>query len=317
MKIYVYFCIVKVIKTYENMKKWMFLSMVFAVFPAAMMAQDDMYFASDKSAKTAKQESSRVSSSTYYSGSSRSVDEYNRRLGSSYAVLPADTGDVISFAPVEGAYPDSVSDFQMTRQMQRWDDYVPSTAYWEGYAQGRRDAWGWHSPWYYSAYYPWYDSWYYDPWYYDSWYYGWHHPWYGGYGWSWGYYGWGYHYPWYGGHHHVYYANRQPGTINRYGSTHGGFTGNRSTNTAARSTSVRNTNGSRTTTTVRNTSSSGNFTGNRSTSSYNSNSGTVSSSRNTSTSNGGFSGGGGSFSGGRSGGGSMGGGGGRSGGSRR
>ena len=317
------------------MKKWMFLSMVLVALPAALMAQDDdMYFASDKSVKTTQQKPVRVSENTYYSGSSRSIDEYNRRYGSGYEVLPADTGDVISFAPVAGVYPDSVSDFQMTRQMQRWDDYVPTTAYWEGYAQGQRDSWGWHSPWYYSAYYPWYDSWYYDPWYYDSWYYGWHRPWYGGYyGWGWGYpyYGWyggWYHHSW--GHHHVYYANRQPGTIDRYGRTSGGFTGARSSMANnSRGTSVRNNSRPTTGSNVRNTgtvrvnsnvSGSGNFTGNRSNSSYNnrnSNAGSYNNSRNNTSSSGSYNSGGGSFSGGRSGGGSMGGGGGRSGGSRR
>ena len=315
------------------MKKWIFLSMAFMALPATMMAQDDMYFASDKSAKTTQPKSS-PASNTYYSGSSRSIDEYNRRFGggSNYEVLPTDTGDVISFEPVEGVYPDSVSDFQMTRQMQRWDDYVPTTAYWEGYAQGRRDAWGWHSPWYYSAYYPWYDAWYYDPWYYDSWYY---RPWYGGYyGWGWGYPyhgwygGWAY-YP--GGHHHVHYVSRPTGSIDRYGRTHhGSFSGYRGSNATSspRGASVRN--GSRTTTTgtvARNTrtvrtssstSGSGNFTGNRSNSSYNNSSGTGSTIRSTSSSNRSVtSGGGSSFSGGRSGGGSMGSGGGRSGGSRR
>ena len=317
------------------MKKWMFLSMVFVALPVTMIAQDDdMYFASNKS-KTTQQKPSQVrENASYYSGSSRSIDEYNRRYGSGYEVLPADTGDVISFAPVEGVYPDSVSDFQMTRQMQRWDDYVPTTAYWEGYAQGRRDAWGWHSPWYYSAYYPWYDAWYYDPWYYDSWYY---RPWYGGYyGWGWGYpyhgwYGGWYHHSW--GHHHVYYANRQPGTIDRYGRTNGSFTGARSSNgtfSSSRGVSVRN--GSRTTTTgtvARNTgtvrtssstSGSGNFTGNRSSStSYgnSSNTGSFSNSRTNTSSGGSFSSGGGSFGGARSGGGGSMGGGARSGGSRR
>jgi hypothetical protein len=92
---------------------------------------------------------------------------------------------------VEGVYPDSLLDFKATREMARWDGYTPSDAYWEGYSQGSKYARViWHSPWYYSSYYPWYDSWYWDPWYYDPWYYsswhyGWYDPWYYG-----GYWGW-------------------------------------------------------------------------------------------------------------------------------
>ena len=55
--------------------------------------------------------------------------------------------------------------------MSRFEDYTPSDAYWAGYRDGR-----WTSPWYYSSYYPWYDSWY-DPWYYGS-YWGWYSPYY-------------------------------------------------------------------------------------------------------------------------------------------
>ena len=316
------------------MKKWMILSMVFAALPAAMMAQDDdMYFASSKqknqqqsaSHRTQSVNVSRGGGDVYYSGSKRSVDDYNRRLQSSYEVLPADTGDIISFAPVEGVYPDSVGDFQLTQQMQRWDDYVPTTAYWEGYAQGQRDSYGWHSPWYYSSYYPWYDSWYYDRWYYDPWYYSsWHYgwycdPWYYGYGWY------GYHHPhyYYGGGHG--YA-RQNGTIDRYGRTSGGsFSGNRSGGINSRGASVRSDVGrnlgshSNGRNTVRSTNSgSGSFTGSRSSSYGGSSSGSGSFSGSRSTSSGSSSGGG--FSGSSSrggGGGSMSSGGGRSGGSRR
>ena len=201
------------------MKKWILTTLVVGMLPLSMMAQDDMYFVTGKQ-KAAKKSEPRASyapvAETYYSGSSRNVDEYNRRGGSSYEVLPADTGDIISFLPVEGVYPDSVGEFQMTRELTRWDGYTPSQAYWEGYSQGNQDArTAWHSPWYYSSYYPWYDSWYYDPWYYDPWYswhyspwyysswhYGWYDPWYYGSYWGWGpyyHYGWGGHYGWHGG----------------------------------------------------------------------------------------------------------------------
>jgi len=316
------------------MKNWILLSLALVALPATLTAQDDdMYFASSKSKTTSEKgtSSSYNSGRTYYSGSSRSVDEYNRRGGSHYEVLPADTGDIISFAPVEGVYPDSTGSFSMTRRMQRWDDYVPSAAYWAGYDDGRHDAWGWHSPWYYTSYYyPWYDSWYYDPWYYD---YYWHRPWYG-YSWSWHspyYYGYR---GWYGGYYYRpyyrlgYASYRHTGTIDRYGRTHGSFAGNRSGQ--GRAVSVRSGNASRSaygtsrSTTVRTTSQSGNFSGNRSTSSYGNTYGgsrtpTTSQSGNFggSRSGGSFGGGGGSFGGSRGGGGSFGGSGGRSGGSRR
>jgi hypothetical protein len=63
------------------MKKWMFFSMVIALMPLSMMAQDDddMYFASSKKSKAqAKVSDRQVRTSeipTYYVGSSRSVDE--------------------------------------------------------------------------------------------------------------------------------------------------------------------------------------------------------------------------------------------------
>ena len=185
------------------MKKWTILSMALVLTSLQAMAQDDMYFMPSKkqkaereAARQARQDNSSYDRIDYrdYSGSNRNVDEYNR-MGSQVDVLPAGTGDVITFDPVEGVYPDSVGDYQLTKQMTRFDDYVPSIAYWEGYSAGRRDAWGWHSPWYYSSLYPWYDPWYYDPWYsygwYDPWYYD---PWYYNYGWRhYGYWG-GYYY---------------------------------------------------------------------------------------------------------------------------
>lgn len=185
------------------MKKWTILSMALVLTSLQAMAQDDMYFMPSKKQKAEREAArqARQANSNYeridyrdYSGSNRNVDEYNR-MGSQVDVLPTDTGDVITFDPVEGVYPDSVGDYQLTKQMTRFDDYVPSIAYWEGYSAGRRDAWGWHSPWYYSSLYPWYDPWYYDPWYsygwYDPWYYD---PWYYNYGWRhYGYWG-GYYY---------------------------------------------------------------------------------------------------------------------------
>ena len=177
------------------------------------MAQDDMYFMHSKKQK-AEREAAR-----------RNVDDYNR-MGSQIETLPADTGDVITFDPVEGVYPDSVGDYQLTKQMTRFDDYVPSIAYWEGYSAGRRDSWGWHSPWYYSSLYSWYEPWYYDPWYgygwYDPWYYD---PWYYNYGWRhYGYWGGYYYHPvvYVGGGRYNYSGTS--GNRSRYGNDSWGNT---------------------------------------------------------------------------------------------
>ncbi|MBQ9357537.1 MAG: hypothetical protein IJT98_09660 [Prevotella sp.] len=328
------------------MKKWLFLSLMFGVVSLQAVAQDDdMYFVPSRQNGSAQNSGQQGAGLSGYSGSQRSVDEYNRR-GSYYEVLPTDTGDVITFSGVVGVYPsDSVGDYTITQRMQRWDGYTPSDAYWEGYTQGRNDSWGWRSPWYYS-YYPWYDSWYYDSWYYDPWYWrhgGWYDPWYswgwGGYYSSWYYRPWHYYGGWYGGgggvrHHYAYGNGSGTGTIDRYGRTGGSLSGYRGSanssrfNRASGRTVTGHTNYGTGTRTRVNTSGSGNFSGSRSSgSSYGSGaSGGGSSfggSRSSGNSGGSFSSGGGSRSSGGSfggGGGSRGGGGGgggRSGGSRR
>ena len=225
------------------------VSLILGALPLTMVAQDDdMYFVPSK--KTVKSTTTMRSSArpapTFHSGSNRSVDEYNRRGGSYYQVLPADTAgrsaqgsnDIIDFSGELGVYPDSAAteDFALTREMSRWDGYEPDpNAYAEGYRDGRRDSWSlysWHSPWFYATYYPWYDSYWYwrDPWYYggwyDPWYYGWYDPWYYGY---YGYYSLGYRsylygYPYYYGGVGLanHYHNGNTGTINmRTGNMNG------------------------------------------------------------------------------------------------
>ena len=185
------------------MKKMILLTIVSA-FSISLMAQDDdMYFVPTKEnlAKEAKMYG--MPQNVYYSGSNRSVDDYNRRAQFSYPV-DSTGNDIIDFSAVRGVYPDSVApadqseDYQLTRRMSRFEDYTPSQAYWDGYRDGR-----WSSPWYYNSWYSWYD---YDPWYwnnpyyyglYSPWYYGWNSPWYYGYYRPW-HYGWGYPY-YYGG----------------------------------------------------------------------------------------------------------------------
>ena len=168
------------------MKKLILLTLVSA-FSLSLMAQDDdMYFVPTKEnvAKEAKKYG--MPQNTYYSGSNRSVDDYNRRAQFSYPV-DSTGNDIIDFSAVRGVYPDSIysqsvenDEYKLTRQMSRFDDYTPSATYWEGYRDGR-----WSSPWYNSWYSwydydPWYwDSWYWrDPFYYSSWHYGWYYPYY-------------------------------------------------------------------------------------------------------------------------------------------
>lgn len=283
------------------MMKKILVSLILGALPLTMMAQDDdMYFVPSKksSVSTTTVRSSARPAPTFYSGSNRSVDEYNRRGGSYYQVVSNDSvgNDIISFNGELGVYPDSAAteDFALTREMSRWDGYEPDpNAYAEGYRDGRRDSWSlysWHSPWFYSTYYPWYDSYWYwnDPWYYRhyGWYRTWYDPWYyDRYYW----YGPRYYGGYYGGHYYrsgrsaVFARNGNTGSIDRRGNTHGRFTGgsrsvlsttNRATPSTSRSgnfsrsiTTSRSGNFSRSTST---TSNSGNFS--RSTSSFGSSS---------------------------------------------
>ena len=293
------------------MKKWILLAAVCSL-PLLMMAQDDdMYFVPTKENVAKEAESYGMPKNTYYSGSNRSVDDYNGRLSSSVTRIDSVGNEV------------ETEDYQYTRQLSRFDDYTPSQAYWEGYRDGR-----WASPWYYGRYgwySTWYDPWYaswYDPWYnswYDPWYYGWSSPW--RYGWygslyrPWGYYG---YYGWYppvyhvGGHGHYttahdrFHANRNVKSSSSFGngfgrasggSNRGGF-GTRTNNNNNRSSS-NNTFGT-----------SRNSTGFGSSNRSSSNSSSFGSSRSSSSSSGG-SFGGGSRSGGGGGGSRSGGGGGR------
>ena len=165
------------------MKKLILLTILSSISLSMVAQDDDMYFVPTKAnlAKEAKKYG--MPQNVYYSGSNRSVDDYNRRA---MIGAPIDTtaNDIIDLSAVRGVYPDSDSlateseDYKLTRRMSRFDDYTPSVAYWEGYRDGR-----WSSPWYHS-WYSWYDPWYYDSWwywndpfYYSSWY-GWRYPYY-------------------------------------------------------------------------------------------------------------------------------------------
>lgn len=359
------------------MKKLLLISILMGALPFSMVAQDDdLYFVPKKKVTEKKvADNGGLRTEVYHSGSNRSVDEYNR-MESKYVVIGNDSvNDIIEFSGEKGIYPDSLSmaasdslvveDYALTKNMMRFDDYdlTQNAAFWAGYHAGM-DTWNWHTPWYYRTYGwygGWYDPWYYsygiyDPWYYrystfyDPWYYGtygWYGGWYDPWRYSWGYYPYGYYYydyayyPYYrsyggGGRYHNTYTGNT-GTINRNGSTHGYFAGDRSVGrstsssglSSSRSNSLRNrtvgehnsrVNRSGSTVSNNRTSNSGNFSGSRSTSTYSNNSVNTSRSNSTyssgSSSGGSFSGGGGgSFSGG-GGGGSRGGGGGSLGGRR-
>ncbi len=235
-------------------------SLVLGALPLTMVAQDDdMYFVSSK--KTVERTSSNgMPRSTYYCGSQRDVDEYNRRGQSHYEVISTDTtgNDIIDFSAEKGVYPDSTQatdsilaagDYALTRKMARYDGYDNYIAYRDGYRDGRYDEWR-SSSWYY----PWYDSYWYwrDPWFYDPWYPGYY--WYRPYGWHVYHYGW--HGPYYYGgvryigragsqnHGRISYNNPRGisnGRSTRYSSgTFGGRSINRGTynsSTATRSTS--------------------------------------------------------------------------------
>lgn len=326
------------------MKKFIILSMLAVFLPISLMAQDDVYFIPkkvDKADKTAQPKNVVQPSVITHSGSSRDVDEYNRRgLQSYYQKIGTDSlgNDIIEFHVGEG-YPsdkDTIyagpvqydfddADYEYTRRMSRWDGFYDPWFYGMGY--------GWHSPWWYHRY-GWYDPWYYSSMWYDPWYYGWYDPWY--YGWG-GYYGW--HNPWYYGyyggwggywwpHNYAVAYNGTTGTQNHgrinYNVARGTRTGNaitynhgtfggRSVGTFGGSRRSTNSSASRSSSsnrTIRNAN--GNFGGSRSRSTYDSGrSSTRSYTPSSSSSSGSFGGsfgGGSTYGGSRSSGGSFGGG---------
>ena len=235
------------------MKKKLFLLFVLAgAMPLTMMAQDDdLYFVTSK--KTVETKGSSVKNitegPTYYAGSPRDVDEYNRRgkFRSSFQKIGVDSlgNDIIEFHVGSDIYPDTSyvdttwtaskaygndydGDFTYSRRMSRWDGYYGwydpvFYCHWGMFPMGY---YSWYDPWYYWHYYDfaWYSPWY-DPWYYG--YYGWGYPyrWYGRYGWGYPYYpGWG------PGFYPSYAFRTSPGTHNHgrpsYNSPRGSFTGN-------------------------------------------------------------------------------------------
>ena len=96
------------------------------LIPAAAFSQDDIYFVpSEEHHPAAYAETvapAPVNAETYYSGSTRDVDEYNRR-GTYVQQIDSAGNDIIDFDGSMGVYPDSACDYECTRQMSRFDDY--------------------------------------------------------------------------------------------------------------------------------------------------------------------------------------------------
>ena len=206
------------------MKRPFILLALVAAMPLTMNAQDDMYFVPTKKNVEKSKKDYGMPKDTYYSGSNRSVDDYNRRHtecwenqlkdGSQVVAIDSLGNEIANVNVKKGkSKRDSIlnDDYKYTRMMEMWDGYQCSNAYWRGYNDGRFNRWyGWSSyydPWSYSSWYGPYSLWY-DPWFYGygGWYGGWYDPWFYGYaGWYGGwhpYYDWGWHghyYPVYGG----------------------------------------------------------------------------------------------------------------------
>ena len=204
------------------MKKINIFSVLIALIPFTVMAQDDdLYFIPKKAVRHQITSSSFGERSSYYAGSSRNIDEYNRR--GVYHKTTQNVGsdsignDIIDFDREEGVYPDSSyigktrKKYSKTRRNRDYydeDDYIYSRrvsrfydpwffGYYGYYPYSR---WGWdlYDPWYggYAGYWRGYYSPWYDDWYYPYYGYGWGRPYYYGYG-SY-YYGYS---PYYGGYY--------------------------------------------------------------------------------------------------------------------
>lgn len=233
------------------MNKTLLLAVLIGAMPLYATAQDDdLYFKPKKKTEISSSNvEQKTETPTYYAGSSRSVDEYNRRgkYWSHYQKIGTDESgnDVIEFQKGKGVYPDSAyidttfvgkyydtivddDDYAYSRRMSRWDGFYDPWFYSYRWGYGPYWRYSWYNPWYYSA---WYDPWY-DPWYY-GWGYG--YPYYGGYyGWGYPYYGgyWGYPHHW--GGHYVANVGGNPRGYTGYRSWSGpGRSGNASSNAYA------------------------------------------------------------------------------------
>lgn len=224
------------------MKKLFLLLALTGLMSTPIWAQDDdLYFSPSKESKNAEPTEAapaKAAEPTYYCGSDRDVDEYNRRVRFRSSVQDIDSlgNDIIAFAPVYGTYPDSMyvdttrvfpliqdddSDYFWTRRLCRWD--------------------GFYDPWFYGCYgspWRWYYGGWYDPWYGPYWYDAWYDPWFYGWGWYPGYWGW-WGYPWHYGYWHHYFPGWGGTIIGSIGGHNsGGYAGWRSYSGANRYTST-------------------------------------------------------------------------------
>ncbi len=182
------------------MKKLVIFSLFVSILPVASNAQDDMYFSYKKNKVEKKAKVNDNDFPTYYSGSNRSVDEYNRRgLGSYYQEIGIDStvSDIIDFygnvpdsaytrkgkvSKHHYEYDDNDYDYAYSRRMRYFDDFFWYDDPWlYGYPYyGAYYGCGWGRPWRYGYYGGWYDPWYYGYYgWYDPWFYGWHRPYWG------------------------------------------------------------------------------------------------------------------------------------------
>jgi len=198
--------------------------------PLSMVAQDDLYFVHKKSDKATTSQSKKAADDAQQrylpvqiiyadeddaavdvSGSTRDVDEYNRRGRAANGVVVENADGTFTYQ-IPGNDTLYVMDDSMAVTTRSLANDVYAQGYNEGYADGEDYAYtrrlnrfgyagAYASPWYYS---------YYDPFYWDDWYYGYDPYWYGGYyGWSrpyWGYYGWGYGWRGYWGYDPYWYG---------------------------------------------------------------------------------------------------------------
>lgn len=214
------------------MRRILFLSSFVLIASMAYAQDDDLYFTPSK--KSIKSKVTQITEpeelpSTYYCGSDRDVDEYNRRgnLKSYYQKIGTDSlgNDIIEFHVGDGSYPE-VGDTSYVYPGSAQYDETEDDAFVYSRLMGRFDGfYGWYDPFfsnywygpYWRSYYGWYNPYYYygwyDPWIYSCWY---------GWGWSYPYhyYGWA---GWYPGH---YYGGRR-GFSGTHNHTAGAFNGGR------------------------------------------------------------------------------------------
>ena len=82
------------------MKKLLLISVLLGLLPLSMAAQvDDLYFVPKKKSTTKVTDRENQSRDVYYSGSDRSIDEYNRRVGHFDLIAQDSTlNDTINFS---------------------------------------------------------------------------------------------------------------------------------------------------------------------------------------------------------------------------